>query len=413
MGQAMCKARRPQSKTKSSKKRGRGRGAADPRSIKQPRTETSNAPRVQPALALDYVNYLRSLHSSRAYHQILIIVDGQLDYNYELTGDRSNRCAVLVPELLASMVASEEQFGIKASEHCLLDLTWRPPQAQISLGGLLVLMLSAIMHSRVRGSAASYQPNGVKAASELAARVAAEIDRGGLDTSQNAAPNDNLVLRCGGLLHPKSNPAIKRLADAVLRNARDVNTQCRRGATLMMLCAEDCFMSGANLFEALNWLHTKHACDWNVQDALGNTPMHEIVDSGDAACLFLLLERQMPGIDCYVRNNKGETFMQLAKNLLHPDKTHLTRESYKDYELVQELCEGWVGHWQSGVRAALQPHLPVHCDNNKGSVLAEIVMEYIDGTGEAFDKAEKDAAVEAEIEEMLAAPVAMPSDSSS
>ena len=92
MGQVMCKARRPQSKTKSSKKHGRGpvgRGSTDPRSIKQPRTETSHAPRVQPALALDYVNYLRSLHSSRAYHQILIIVDGQLDYNYELTGSAS------------------------------------------------------------------------------------------------------------------------------------------------------------------------------------------------------------------------------------------------------------------------------------------------------------------------------------
>jgi len=58
------------------------------------------------------------------------------------------------------------------------------------------------------------------------------------------------------------------------------------------------------------------------------------------------------------------------------------------------------------MRSALQPHLPVVSGSD--FVLADIVMQYIDGTGEAFDKPEKDAAIDAEIEEMLAAPVAMP-----
>jgi len=183
----------------------------------------------------------------------------------------------------------------------------------------------------------------------------------------------------------------------------------------MMLCAEDCFMSGTSLFQALHWLHTQHACDWNAQNALGNTPMHEIVDSGDAACLFLLLERQLPGIDCYVRNNKGETFMDIAtssKNQLHTFMDSIDSGNKTEVALVDELCRGWKKHWQTGVRTALEPHLPVQSDK-KSLVLVDLAMEYIDGTGEAFDKAEKDAAVDAEIEEMLAAPVALPSGRSS
>jgi len=156
----------------------------------------------------------------------------------------------------------------------------------------------------------------------------------------------------------------------------------------------------------LNGLHQTHGCDWNVQDKLGNTPMHEIVDSGDADCLFRLLELQLPGVDCYVRNNKGETFMARAHN-----STLSTRrivEGRRDDDLVDSLCADWVRHWQSVIRTALQPHLPVESDS--ALVLVDLVMEYIDGTGPEFIDTDKQAAIDAELEEMMQGPVRMPPD---
>jgi hypothetical protein len=176
----------------------------------------------------------------------------------------------------------------------------------------------------------------------------------------------------------------------------------------MMICAEDCFLSGENLFRVLHGLHESHGCDWNAQDTRGNTPMHEIIDSGDAECLFKLLERRLPGVDCYVRNNKGETFMDLAKSTMYRAR-EASEMAFQDYELVNELCEGWVKHWQSTVRTALDPHLPVHSDK-KAQVLVDLVIEYIDGSGpELLDDA-KQAAIDAELAEMMQAPAPMPPD---
>ena len=391
MGNFLCKASRgAKANSSGHRKRAAGRDDHEHRIL---------AKRPRPAAAAPDLCYLRGLHSSRAYRELNVIQQGESrGYYYELSRLDSPSSASL-SQTLASIQCSP----------CLLDLNWRPrrphsneiDEQQISLGGLLITLISRLMHNSVRCH--SRHQNATQEAIALAGRLADEIERGGVDLEQ-PGDDSHLVTHLGGLLHPKLHPDIKRLADAVLRRAEDVNVKSARGATLMMICAEDCFLYGENLFVVLNGLHQTHGCDWNVQDKLGNTPMHEIVDSGDADCLFRLLELQLPGVDCYVRNNKGETFMALAHSCTHRRPT----EGLRDDELVSELCTDWVLHWQSVIRTALQPHLPVESDS--ALVLVDLVLEYIDGTGTEFIDTDKQAAIDAELEEMMQGPVRMPPD---
>ena len=386
MGQLLCKARRES--VKGSRKRGREGDSAERTSNKQQRRRSAARS-----------NYLSTLHATRAYFKMSQMREDSHGYYYEHIATARSLAVPFLDELIADTIGA----------HCRFDLNWRPPQAgsmetaheQVSLGGFMVILVARALHKEVRHPGTD--PRLLKRVTELAAALADQINRGYMDVEQHEK-RDNLVLHCGGLLHPKLPKAARELACAVLKRSKDVNVVDKRGSTIMHVVAEDCFFVGESLFHALYTLH-KHGCDFNARDSRGCTPLHEIVDSGDHECLFRLLELDLPGIDCYVRDNEQQTFMQLAKRKLI-GAYFAGGQSDQDYSIVDLLCDSWVVRWQSALRSALQPHLPVVSGSE--FVLADIVMEYIDGTGEAFDKTEKDAAIDAEIEEMLAAPVAMP-----
>ena len=94
--------------------------------------------------------------------------------------------------------------------------------------------------------------------------------------------------------------------------------------------------------------------------------------------------------------------------LAHSCTQRRPTEGLRDDELVSELCTDWVRHWQSVIRTAMQPHLPVESDS--ALVLVDLVIEYIDGTGPEFIDTDKQAAIDAELEEMMQGPVRMPPD---
>ena len=386
MGQLLCKARRVS--VTGSRKRGREGHSAERASNKQQRCRSAAQS-----------NYLSTLHATRAYFKMSQIREDSHGYYYEHIAAPRSLTIPFLDELIADTIGDQ---------NCRFDLNWRPPRMddtqprehQVSLGAFMVILVARALYKEVRHPGTD--PRLLKRAAELAAALADQINRGHMDVEQHEK-RDNLVLHCGGLLHSKLPKPARSLACAVLKRSKDVNVVDKRGSTIMHVVAEDCFFVGDSLFHALYTLH-KHGCDFNARDSRGCTPLHEIVDSGDHECLFRLLELELPGIDCYVRDNEQQTFMRLAKRKLIG--AYFEGACSQDYSIVDLLCDSWVARWQSAMRSALQPHLPVVSGSD--FVLADIVMQYIDGTGEAFDKPEKDAAIDAEIAEMLAAPVAMP-----
>lgn len=147
----------------------------------------------------------------------------------------------------------------------------------------------------------------------------------------------------------------------------------------------------------------KHGADTQVVDKWGRTLLHLIALTGDYALLQDFTQNEMYGVDWRAKDYEGKDANKIAFEAWNtPADDSSDSDSERDWTgpkpvlgQVSKILDAWAFRCRSYTITSLK-------DVGIPNVLADLIHEYLDGSGRPFGWQEREALMDAELEELMA-----------